>query len=129
MRCLVAVLVLIVSLSGCWPARFTTEPGVTGTVVSSIDRTPIADAHVTLSWGRVDHVQGEHAIDTDARGRFRIRPVSRWGLYSYLGESWPQQGWVAIEAPGFAPQRREWNWPITGAKTQNLGVVVLAPVR
>jgi osmotically-inducible protein OsmY len=127
-RCVAVAILMTVALTGCWPARFTEEPGVAGTVVSSEDRKPIADAHVTLRWS-IGSRESEQSIDTDARGRFRIRPMYRWGLYSYLGENWPFRGWVDIEAPGFAPQRREWSLQATGAKTRNVGVVALTPMR
>ena len=35
------------------------------------------------------------------------------------------QGQLEIVAPGFVPERRDVPWPLTGAATQNVGVISL----
>ena len=111
-------------LSGCWPARFTQRPGVVGTVVSADDHKPIPSAVVKLSPDNGREI-ARLEVATNAGGRFRIRPTYRWGLYTYLGESWRVGGTVEIEAPGFVPAQRKLYWPQTGASTQDVGVVAL----
>ena len=119
-----SILAATLLLAGCWPARFTERPGIVGTVVSADDHQPIAHARVKLtSPSPVDKADLE--LVTDGRGRFEVRPLYYWALSSFLGEAWPIQGAIEVEAMGFASQKRELIWPQTGPATQDVGAISL----
>ncbi len=121
---LVFVAMIAVLLSGCWPARFAEQPGVVGTVVSAADGKPVAGALVKLATPRGSGKPAS-GVMTDRNGRFQIEPLYHWGANSFLGEGWPVQGSVAIDARGFTPGRLELSWPQTGRRTQDVGVIEL----
>lgn len=112
-------------LVGCWPARFTERPGITGTVVSAADGSAIAGASVRLILPPNSR-ETTFAVTTGPEGRFDVKPVGRWGMYSVLGEGWDLQGGLEIDAPGFTSRRLEMSWRQTGPRTQDVGVVELA---
>jgi hypothetical protein len=114
-----------VLLAGCWPARFTERPGITGTVISAADGSAIAGASVRLILPP-NSQEATFTVTTGRGGKFEVDPVGRWGMYFVLGESWPLQGGVEIEAPGFTPRRLEISWRQTGPRTRDVGVVELA---
>jgi len=89
-------------LSGCWPARFTYQPGVTGTVISADDGRPVVGAHVKLTVARKDLLPAS-AIETNSEGKFVVEPLYEWGVDSFLGDRLESSGAVEISAAGFAP--------------------------
>jgi len=111
-------------LVGCWPARFVYQPGVKGTVISTDDGKPVANAYIRLSVPRKDLVP-ETSSASGHDGTFNVRPYSQWHVASIFGESWPGQGSVEIGAPGFLPYRQDLVWEQTGPHTQDLGVIRL----
>ena len=118
------VAMIAVLLSGCWPARFVEQPGVVGTVVSAADGKPVTGALVRLATPRVPGKPASGVV-TDGNGRFQIEPLHHWGTDSFLGEGWPLQGSVEIDARGFAPGRLELSWSQTRPRTQDVGVIEL----
>lgn len=120
----ILVAAIAIPLSGCWPARFVAQPGVVGTVVSAADGKPVAGASVKLATARGDGNPGS-GVTTDRNGKFQIEPLYHWGTYLFLGEGWPLQGSVEIDARGFSPGRLELSWPQTGPRTQDVGVIEL----
>lgn len=122
---LVLAAVTSVLLVGCWPARFTERPGITGTVISAADGSPVAGASVRLILPP-NSQESTFTVTTGREGRFEVEPVGRWGMYVVLGEGWPLQGSVEIEAPGFKPRRLEISWRQTRPRTRDVGVVKLA---
>ena len=89
-------------LSGCWPARFTYQPGVTGTVISADDGKPVVGAHVKLTVGRQDLLP-KSVFETNNEGKFVVEPLYEWGVDSFLGDRLESSGSVEISAAGFAP--------------------------
>jgi hypothetical protein len=111
-------------LTGCWPARFTVRPAVSGTVVSSRDYQPVPGARITVAPLRKENSSTAVA---DEKGRFKVQPLYDWRLDSFLGERWPLRGVVEIAAPGFSTDSRELQWPMTGRFVKDLGVISLTP--
>jgi hypothetical protein len=118
--------VIAALLAGCWPARFAEQPGVIGAVVSAVDGKPVAGASVRLIAPLLESEPLPKVI-TDREGRFQIEPLYHWGIYSFLGEGWPVQGRLEIDAAGFASGRLELSWPQTGPQTKDVGVIELMP--
>jgi hypothetical protein len=123
---LVLTALLASSLAACWPARFTYRPAITGTVVSADDEQPVAGATIRLVVPRDDLVPKLDFLTT-TEGKFSVEPYYQWGLDSVLGEHWPAQGAVEVDAPGFDPYRQELRW--SGSGTQNIGVIRLVRAR
>lgn len=109
-------------LSGCWPARFTYQPGVMGTVIAADDGKPVSGASIRLIVPRAGLVPAS-TIETASDGTFEAKPYYEWGLFTPLGENWPAWGSVEITATGFAPYTQDINW--TKPRTEDLGVIRL----
>ena len=109
-------------LSGCWPARFTYQPGLTGTVVSAEDGKPVVGAHVKLTVGRQDLLP-KSVFDTNSEGKFVVEPLYEWGVDSVVNDHLQSNGVVEISAPGFAPSFREIGF--RKPRTLDLGVIEL----
>ena len=126
LRRLVVAALAALLLSGCWPARFTYQPGITGTVISAEDGKPVVGASIGLMLPRQDLVPAS-AITTSSEGKFAVELRYEWGLAFILGEYGPALGAVEITAVGFAPylQALKWDRP----HTFDLGVIQLVPLR
>jgi hypothetical protein len=119
------LVVVAVLLAGCWPARFVDRPGISGSVVSSASRAPIAGVRVALTMPTNE----PFVVSTDEKGRFVIDARHQWGFYSFLGEGWPIQGMIEFAAAGYASQERRLSWPQIGPARQDLGAVELVPAQ
>ena len=106
-------------------ARFTERPGITGTVVSAVDGRAIAGASVRLTLPP-NSPEATFAVATSLEGSFEVEPVARWGMYFALGESWPIEGELEIEAPGFTSRRLPMSWRQTRPRTRDVGIIELA---
>ena len=109
-------------LSGCWPARFTYQPGVTGTVVSADDGRPVVGASINLFVPRQDLLPAS-ASETNSEGKFLVEPLYDWGVASFVGERGPIRGYLEITASGFAPNKVGLGW--SKPSTLDLGVIQL----
>lgn len=89
-------------LSGCWPARFTYQPGITGTVISADDGEPVVGASIKLTVPRQDLLPVS-VIETDSEGKFVVEPLYEWGVDSFVGDRLESHGVVEISASGFSP--------------------------
>lgn len=116
----------VLALSGCWPVKFNYRTAVTGTVVSSTDGKPVANAAISLTVPRSDLVP-QTIVHTASDGSFSMPPYYRWGVASAIGETWEVPGSIQIVAPGYAAYRRELHWKQTTRKPQQLGVIKLDP--
>lgn len=110
-------------LAGCWPARFTYQPGVKGSVVASDDGKPVSNAHIRVNIPRKDLVPVT-SVASGPDGTFSVRPYYEWHIDSILSEPWPGEGSVEIVAPGFLAYRTNLRWEKKPG-TQDLGVVRL----
>src|SRR3954466_9701219 len=119
-----ALLLVAVGLVGCWPARYAYRTGLGGTVISADDSSPIAGATIRMTVPSFVSVPPLSVV-TSADGRFEVQPYYEWHMTSVMGESWPLQGSIEIVASGFVSFRKELEWPQTGPKTNDLGVVRL----
>jgi hypothetical protein len=62
-------------LSGCWPYRYTTHPGIVGTVVSADDGAPVASAEVILIAPLWSQAGRRLTAKSGADGQFEIAPA------------------------------------------------------
>jgi len=109
-------------LSGCWPARFTYQPGVTGTVISADDGKPVVGASINLTVSRQDLLPAS-VIETDSEGKFVVEPLYEWGVDSFIGDRLEAHGLVEISAAGFEPSTRAFGF--RKPSTLDLGVIEL----
>jgi hypothetical protein len=87
-------------LSGCWPYRYTTHPGIVGTVVSAENGVPVAAADVTLIAPLWRQTERRLIAKTGADGRFEIAPQRQWGMFVLMQEAFrPVECAVEIAAP------------------------------
>jgi hypothetical protein len=88
-----------VFLSGCGLDRYTSQSGISGTVVNSKDRTPIAGATVTLMSGVGTGSKERFLTATDVSGHFEI--TTQRCCPTYGMEMFPAFCSLRIAAPGF----------------------------
>src|SRR5262249_15633156 len=88
-------------LCGCIPYRFTGRPGVTGVVLDSNTRAPVAGATVTVASRETyaDEMRG-NAV-TAADGSFSIPPYWRWGLYLPCSDTFDYPASLSVQRAGY----------------------------
>lgn len=126
---LTITLALSLATAGCFPYRFVEKPGVSGTVLSSVDGSPVEGARID-----VELVQGTSILDvsgltTSATGSFHLEPKRFWSTFAPGLNSGPRRlGKLSVSAAGFEPQARELAWWISGPAMLEYGPIRLTPV-
>jgi hypothetical protein len=116
---------LCITVSGCFPYHYTMRPGLAGTVVSTENNAPLANAGVWF-----DGTNASLVAFSAADGSFYVPPRRKWGVWIIPQDVFPMRWSVRIYHPGYQTTHAQFLFraAATGpAATQNLGTIPLKP--
>src|SRR5580658_7634519 len=125
LRCL-ALLALPLLYGGCFPYRFTDEPGAKGRVIDARTRAPIRGAKIELTGGFYQQPFPVRHATTGPDGTFLFQAKQYWGVWFLLPIDY--FGWITnvdIAAAGHAPATRSFGSNATGPAITTLGDIPL----
>jgi hypothetical protein len=112
-------------LSGCFPAQFTLNPGVSGRVIDARTKEPLPGAAVTLRTSTYTNKKRQVAMVSGERGEFLIPPDQEWSVYIVPMDPMMLKGAVAVEAQGHKGVTREFRTTSMGPGVTKLGDIPL----
>ena len=116
--------IVLFSVGGCIPFRFTQTPGAKGTVVDALSKVPIQGAVVSLmSAGYGAHPENNADMRTATDGRFEIAPKKQWGPYILGDHPAPRHAYIRIKAHGYIDVERDISIWVTGPSMTDLGLI------
>jgi hypothetical protein len=118
--------------SGCWPRRFTTSPGVSGTVLDSQTHSPLGGVEAVVSLSKyppdspqdaVEHTRNPTVTSNDA-GHFLVPSERRWGIYIWPVDRLPEFGLLVVRRDGYETS----SVPVWSRSVTNIGTILLKPL-
>jgi hypothetical protein len=109
-----AWVLLSVLLSGCFPIRYVTQSGVSGTVVDSASSAPVVGATVTLRIERGPKIPNA-VVTSGSDGSFRIPARHGWMIYIAPMDLFGFGGSLDVSAPGYQRAVLPYYAPGTGS--------------
>jgi len=116
-----AWLLLSVLLSGCFPIRYVTQPGASGTVVDSTSSAPVVGATVTLRTERSAKLPSAR-VSSGSDGSFAIPAQHSWMIYIPPMDLFGFDGTLDVDAPGYQRAVLPYHSPGTGSGMTSFNV-------
>ncbi len=116
-----AILIVALLYSGCFPYHFTEKPGVSGTVLDARTGIPIPGATVCLT--SYPFAVNETKIETSTTqgdGSFLIPAQQRWSLYIVPLDPGPMKGIISVQAKGYKEFVKEFHLNTMGPATTKM---------
>jgi hypothetical protein len=101
-------------LSGCFPIRYVTQPGASGTVVDSTSSAPVVGATVTLSIERGAKLPNA-CVNSGSNGSFTMPAQHGWMIYIVPMDLFGFGGTLNVDAPGYQHAALPYYAPGTGS--------------
>jgi hypothetical protein len=117
------VLLVALSVGGCFPYHYTQRPGATGTVVDAQSGAPIRGALVSLVGYGMSSRPQDDVFDarTAADGRFEIVPVKQWNIYVVPMRPAPVPVALKVRAKGYRDLDKEISFSMLGPSVEDFG--------
>ena len=117
---------LCVTTSGCFPYRYTTRPGLSGTVIAFESHAPLAGAEISFGGTNATPV-----AFSGADGSFLVPPKRKWGIWIIPQDVFAMLWSIRVYRVGYETNFTRFNFPASAtgtAATVQLGVLPLKPV-